>query len=140
MASVLSPAADLLEGSGAALSGRRGPPPAGDPAQIVRNTRRHDDGGSCWRGRGGHRSEAGYTWPSALGFGRGRAPSRLALKATGLTLANEFSDSVSVVDLPKANVSAEIALGKQGELRPSDRGEMLFHDATPGPRRLAELP
>ncbi len=44
-------------------------------------------------------------------------------------VANTFSDSISVIDLRKAEVVAEIPLGPQPELRPQDRGEMLFYDA-----------
>jgi YVTN family beta-propeller protein len=44
-------------------------------------------------------------------------------------VANTFADSVSVVDLKTDKVVATIKLGPQPELKPSDRGELLFHDA-----------
>jgi YVTN family beta-propeller protein len=44
-------------------------------------------------------------------------------------VANTFGDSVSVVEVKSGQVQATIGLGPQPELKPSDRGEMLFHDA-----------
>jgi YVTN family beta-propeller protein len=44
-------------------------------------------------------------------------------------VANTFADSVSVVDLDKVEVRAEVPLGPKAELGSADRGELLFHDA-----------
>src|SRR5262249_1809656 len=44
-------------------------------------------------------------------------------------VANTFADSVSVVDLKADKVVATITLGSRPELKSSDRGELLFHDA-----------
>jgi YVTN family beta-propeller protein len=44
-------------------------------------------------------------------------------------VANTFSDSVSVVDLHAATLVAEVSLGRSPELRPEERGELLFYDA-----------
>jgi YVTN family beta-propeller protein len=45
-------------------------------------------------------------------------------------VANTFGDSLSVIDLKAARVVAEVGLGKLPELRPEERGELLFHDAS----------
>jgi cytochrome c peroxidase len=44
-------------------------------------------------------------------------------------VANTFGDSVSVVDVPGGAVARTIDLGPRADLTPSDRGEVLFHDA-----------
>jgi YVTN family beta-propeller protein len=44
-------------------------------------------------------------------------------------VANEFADSISVIDLRSRKVTANLTLGPIPELGPSDRGEMLFYDA-----------
>jgi YVTN family beta-propeller protein len=44
-------------------------------------------------------------------------------------VANTFSDSVSVVDLEAKKVAATVTLGPRPELKPNERGELLFHDA-----------
>ncbi len=44
-------------------------------------------------------------------------------------VANTFGDSVSVVDLSAGEAATTVPLGPQPELKPSDRGELLFHDA-----------
>jgi YVTN family beta-propeller protein len=43
-------------------------------------------------------------------------------------VANHFSDSLSVLDLAKRRVAAEIALGPPGSGEAVDRGDQLFHD------------
>ena len=49
-------------------------------------------------------------------------------------VANQFSDSISVVDLEAFEVKNEISLGPRIELTSVDRGERLFHDASLSPR------
>jgi cytochrome c peroxidase len=44
-------------------------------------------------------------------------------------VANTFGDSISVVDLKAGKVETDVSLGAQPELKPSDRGELLFHGA-----------
>ncbi|MCI0462599.1 MAG: hypothetical protein L0Z62_37085 [Gemmataceae bacterium] len=44
-------------------------------------------------------------------------------------VANTFGDSVSVIDLKAARVVNEVRLGQLPQLRPEERGELLFHDA-----------
>lgn len=49
---------------------------------------------------------------------------------TRLYVANQFSDSVSVIDLDETRLLRHISLGPQPELTEIDRGERLFFDAT----------
>jgi YVTN family beta-propeller protein len=44
-------------------------------------------------------------------------------------VVNSFSDSVSVLDLRAARVTAEVTLGERAVPTPAERGEELFHDA-----------
>jgi YVTN family beta-propeller protein len=61
----------------------------------------------------------------------GRRPTAVAVSPDGRRayVANTFADSISVVDLKARKVEEEVSLGPQPELSPSDRGELLFHDA-----------
>jgi YVTN family beta-propeller protein len=61
----------------------------------------------------------------------GRRPTALVVdKARSRAyLANTFADSISVVDLGAVRVMAEVRLGPVAELRPEERGELLFYDA-----------
>jgi YVTN family beta-propeller protein len=61
----------------------------------------------------------------------GKRPTAVTLSADGRRayVANQFSDSVSIVDLENRAVTANLALGPQRDLTPSDRGEQLFYDA-----------
>jgi YVTN family beta-propeller protein len=62
----------------------------------------------------------------------GRRPTAIAYDAAQQLayVANTFSDSISVVDCRAAKVVAEIPLGTPAtELRPEERGELLYHDA-----------
>jgi YVTN family beta-propeller protein len=61
----------------------------------------------------------------------GRRPTALVVDeaARRAYVANTFGDSVSVVDLRGPKVIAEIALGPIADLRPAERGELLFYDA-----------
>jgi YVTN family beta-propeller protein len=127
MARVLSPAADLLEGSRLHYLGDVGHA-AGDPAQIVRTPAGTTLVALAGIGELAIAQKAGYVW-QRVAVGRGPGAIAVGPKSDRAFVANEFSDSISVVDVPKAKVIAEIALGKQGELRPRERGEMLFHDA-----------
>jgi YVTN family beta-propeller protein len=47
-----------------------------------------------------------------------------------LYVLNQFSDSISVIDLQQSKVIHEISLGPQPKLRDADKGERLFFDAT----------
>lgn len=49
---------------------------------------------------------------------------------TRLFVANQFSDSVSVIDLDETRLLRHISLGPQPELTEVDQGERLFFDAT----------
>lgn len=61
----------------------------------------------------------------------GRRPTAVTLLRDGrdALVANTYDDSLSLVDLESAKVTAEISLGPPGPLSLVDRGEMLFHDA-----------
>jgi YVTN family beta-propeller protein len=61
----------------------------------------------------------------------GRRPTAVVAAPDGprVYVANTFADSVSVLDVQAAKVLTEISLGPQPPLGPSDRGELLFHDA-----------
>jgi YVTN family beta-propeller protein len=61
----------------------------------------------------------------------GRRPTALTLSPDGecAYVVNTFSDSVSILDLKKNQVSAEVSLGPKAKLRLADRGELLFYDA-----------
>jgi Di-haem cytochrome c peroxidase len=62
----------------------------------------------------------------------GRRPTALVVDAARRRayVANTFADSISVVDLQVPRVVAEVRLGPPpGDLRPEERGEMLFYDA-----------
>ena len=49
---------------------------------------------------------------------------------TTLYVLNQFSDSISAIDLQQSKVDHEISLGPQPALTDSDKGERLFFDAT----------
>jgi YVTN family beta-propeller protein len=74
---------------------------------------------------GGERGEGWQT--VAVGAG----PTAVAASPDGRRayVANTFSDSVSVLDLKAGKVVATVSLGSRPELKASDRGELLFHDA-----------
>lgn len=59
----------------------------------------------------------------------GRRPTAVAVsnKHRRAYVANMFDDSISVIDLKTKRVVAEVSLGKQPELTPAQRGEVLFH-------------
>jgi YVTN family beta-propeller protein len=127
LAGVLTPRADLLRGSRVIPLGEadRG---AGDPAGVAATS----DGTIVVALAG----VGQVTWgrPADLAWQRldvGRRPTALVADPDGrrVYVANTFSDSVSVVDLARAKVTAEIGLGPQPDLSLSDRGELLFYDA-----------
>ncbi|HUT09696.1 MAG TPA: hypothetical protein VMY42_04310 [Thermoguttaceae bacterium] len=62
----------------------------------------------------------------------GNGPRGLALAGSKVYVAEYFSDTVAVVDLPAAAGGSvrSIALGPALELTPQRRGQLLFHDAT----------
>jgi YVTN family beta-propeller protein len=61
----------------------------------------------------------------------GRRPTAVLLTPDGKRAyaASTFDDSVALVDVAEGKWLAEIPLGRQPELSPADRGELLFHDA-----------
>ncbi|MEQ8790679.1 MAG: cytochrome c peroxidase [Pirellulaceae bacterium] len=61
----------------------------------------------------------------------GRRPTALALGSNDTVwVANQLSDTVTQLDLKSAKILAEVSLGPQPQLTASDRGELLFYDAT----------
>jgi YVTN family beta-propeller protein len=60
-----------------------------------------------------------------------RGPSAVAVSPDGRRayVANRFSDTISIIDLKIARMTAEVALGAKADLTPADRGEELFHNA-----------
>jgi YVTN family beta-propeller protein len=73
-------------------------------------------------------NESGSGWQNVP---VGRRPTAVVTSPDGRRayVANTFDDSVAVIDLKSVKVSATVPLGPQAELKPSDRGELLFHDA-----------
>jgi YVTN family beta-propeller protein len=60
----------------------------------------------------------------------GSGPSDVVSSDDGrLFVANRFSDTISVVDIAKARQLSSVPLGRQRELTPAERGEMLFYDS-----------
>jgi YVTN family beta-propeller protein len=61
----------------------------------------------------------------------GRRPTAVAVSPDGRRayVADTSGDSVAVLDLKARKVEATISLGAKAELKPSDRGELLFYDA-----------
>jgi DNA-binding beta-propeller fold protein YncE len=61
----------------------------------------------------------------------GRRPIAVALDADGRRafVVDNLADAVTVVDMTRQEKLIEIALGPQPELKPSERGELLFYDA-----------
>jgi YVTN family beta-propeller protein len=61
----------------------------------------------------------------------GRRPTALTLSPDGghAYVANTHADTISILDLKANKESAVIALGSSRELSPTERGELLFHDA-----------
>jgi YVTN family beta-propeller protein len=59
----------------------------------------------------------------------GRRPSAMAAIDDRLFVANQFDDSISVVDLQSGAVKETIALGPPARPSARDRGELLFFDA-----------
>jgi YVTN family beta-propeller protein len=73
-------------------------------------------------------SERDGAWQTV---GVGTAPTAVAISPDGRRayVANTLSDSISVVDVRGAKVAATVSLGPRPELKPADRGEVLFRDA-----------
>jgi len=61
----------------------------------------------------------------------GHQPTALCLSHNGLQafVVNTLSDSVSIVDVRRRALVANIPLGPPAKLGPADHGEVLFHDA-----------
>jgi YVTN family beta-propeller protein len=127
LARVLDPRADLLRDSEQYHLGDAGHG-TGDPAGVAAGA----DGRLVVALSGvnevavGNDHGADWKYVSA-----GVRPTAVLPSADGrrVYVANTFGDSVSVVDPKAAEVVATVRLGPQGELKPSDRGELLFHDA-----------
>jgi YVTN family beta-propeller protein len=124
---VLDPKADLLRGSVLYHLGdvNHG---TGDPAGIVVGANGRMIVTLAGVNEIAVGNEGGDGWQNVAVGGR---PTAVLLTSNGQRayVANTFADSVSVVDLKAGKVAATIFLGPQPELTPSDRGEMLFHDA-----------
>jgi YVTN family beta-propeller protein len=127
LADLLKPQADVLRASRLHYLGDAGNA-AGDPARLAISR----DGavvvalagvGEVALGRVGK-----YQWQRVA---VGRRPTAVVVNpdASRAYVANQFADSVSVIDLWTQRVRANLSLGPQPELSPSDRGEMLFYDA-----------
>lgn len=127
LASVLNPLADLLRDEQLYTLGdiERG---AGDPAEVAESF----DGTILVTLAGVNELALGR--PEQAIWSRlpmAARPTALAVDATRRRayVANTFADSISVVDLQKPKVVAEIPLGTLPELSGQQRGEMLFFDA-----------
>ncbi|HLJ91954.1 MAG TPA: cytochrome c peroxidase [Gemmataceae bacterium] len=124
---VLSPQADLLPASRVHYLGDVGNA-AGDPAGVA--VGRDGTVVVALAGVGdvalGKESEAPWRRVTV-----GRRPTAVVLSSDGRRafVANQFGDSVSVLDLLNRTVTANVPLGSQPELSASDRGELLFYDA-----------
>jgi YVTN family beta-propeller protein len=126
LADVLDPNADLLRESRLHRLGDVGSG-AGDPAAV-----RALPGGGVVVALAG-------VGEVAIGGGKGawrrlpvgRRPSALAVSPDGgsVYVANTHEDSVSVLDPRASAVTATVALGREPELGPAERGELLFYDA-----------
>jgi cytochrome c peroxidase len=128
LAKLLEPSAGLRESGREITLGdvERG---AGDPAEAVEN-----DAGQFLVTLAGT-NELAVGWPDKATWTRlavGQRPTALVVDAARRRafVANTFGDSVSVVDLEALKVVGEIRLGPPPkDLRPEERGEVLFHDA-----------
>jgi cytochrome c peroxidase len=123
---LLNPDADLLKGSRTFPLGDVGHG-TGDPAAIAvgpDGTRVVALAGVGEVALGSEKED--WTYLSA-----GRRPTAVALDTPRhrAMITNTFSDSVTVVDVARKQKQTEIALGTQPELKPSERGEVLFFDA-----------
>jgi YVTN family beta-propeller protein len=126
LTAVLDPKADLLQGSSLAPLGDAGHG-TGDPAGLATC-----DGRMAIALAGVNEVAVGRAQGDDWQYiAVGRRPTALTPSQDGrrLYVANTFSDSISVLDLSANKSIAEITLGDRPELKPSDRGEMLFYDA-----------
>jgi len=129
IADLLNPLADPLRGDRVHPLGDidRG---AGDPAEIAETK----DGKTVVAFAGVNELAIGYpakaTWKR---LNVGKRPTRFAIdaKRNCVYVANTFGDSISVVDLAELKVKRTISLSaKPASLDATQRGELLFHDAT----------
>jgi YVTN family beta-propeller protein len=124
---LLTPRSDVLRGKRMLDLGGQ-VVPSGDPERVLLT-----ESGEVVVSLGGvGRVALGRTsWPRLDHVKAGRRPVALAASPTGrVFVANMHSDSISVIDLESRKPLAEIALGPQTELDPTERGELLFYDAT----------
>ncbi|MHB1423540.1 MAG: cytochrome c peroxidase [Gemmataceae bacterium] len=68
----------------------------------------------------------GRDWPRLR---VGRRPTALAHGGRRVFVANTFDDTITILDSDKVEKTAEISLGSTPELKPSERGELMFFDA-----------
>jgi YVTN family beta-propeller protein len=127
LAAVLDPLADIQRDDRLYALGdiERG---AGDPAEVAET----EDGRVLVTLAGVNELAVGR--PEEATWTRlpvGQRPTALAVDERGgrAYVANTFADSISVVDLRAPKVIAEVRLGPGAELRPEERGELLFYDA-----------
>jgi YVTN family beta-propeller protein len=127
LAAVLDPKTDLLSGSEQYHLGDIGHG-TGDPADVTNGA----DGRLVVALSGVNEvavgDPRGGDW-KYLAVGAGPTAVLAAPDGRRVYVANTFGDSVSVVDVKAGVVEATISLGPQPELKPADRGEVLFHDA-----------
>jgi len=127
LANVLDKEADILRGSLAHPVGAAGNA-AADPAAIALI-----HGGQIAVVMSGV-GEIGFFPEDDSTFQRvslGGRPTELVVSSDGnrVFVADELSDTISIVDVKQAARTAEISLGPQPELSLVDRGERLFYDA-----------
>jgi YVTN family beta-propeller protein len=125
LSDVLNPSTDVLRGSDLNYFGEDGHG-TGDPAGLAVTS-----DGRVLTGLAGTAELAISTKQGLRYVPVGTGPTAVASSPDGRRayVACKFGDSVSVVDLDKAVVEKEIALGEKRELSPAERGEVLFHNA-----------
>jgi YVTN family beta-propeller protein len=127
LARVLDPKADLLRGSEQHHLGDVGHG-TGDPAGVAVAADGRVIVALAGVGEVAVGKERGGDWQNVA---VGARPTAVLPTPDGRRafVANTFGDSVSVVDLKAGKAGTTIALGPRPELKPADRGELLFHDA-----------
>jgi YVTN family beta-propeller protein len=124
---LLNPQADVLRASRLHYLGDVGSA-AGDPARVAVGQDGTVAVALAGVGEVALSREGAHHWQRVA---VGRRPSATVISPDGSRayVANQFSDSVSVLDLKKREVTAELALGSRPALSSNDRGEQLFYDA-----------
>jgi YVTN family beta-propeller protein len=127
LAAVLDPKAEVLRGSEQYHLGDIGHG-TGDPAGITIDTDGRVVVALAGVGEVAVGNDRGADWKYVT-VGAGPTVVLPSRDGRRVYVANTFGDSVSVVDVKTGAVTVTISLGPQPELKPSDRGEVLFHDA-----------